>query len=108
MKFAELIATMSATAVAVMALVGGAVRYVLLPWLRDHLVGPLLSRLDTLAGRLEGLASDLRVASTMYEGHIELSGDDRARLWDAVNELRETSRPRHRRRRRQPREETRT
>lgn len=97
---AELVATVTATAVSVMVLIGAAVRYALLPWLRDHLIGPLLARLDTLANRLESLASDMRVASTMYEGHIELSGEDRARLWEAVHELREASKPRHRRRRR--------
>lgn len=95
---AELLAAISATAVGVMALVGAAVRFALLPWLRDHLVGPLLSRLDTLAVRLEALAGDMRVASSMYEGHIELSGEDRARLWEAVTELRDMMPPRHRRR----------
>ena len=100
---AELAAAMSGTAVGVMALVGAAVRYALLPWLKDHLVGPLLERLDTLAQRLEGLSGDMRVASSMYENHIEVSGEDRARLWDAIHELREASRPRHRRLRREDR-----
>ena len=97
MSIPELLATVSATAVSVMVLVGAAVRYALLPWLRDHLIGPLLGRLDTLATRLEGLSGDMRVASSMYESHIEVSGEDRARLWDAIAELRDASRPRHRR-----------
>lgn len=104
---AELLAAVGATAVAVMALVGAAVRYALLPWLREHLIGPLLSRLDTLAQRLEGLAGDMTVATRMYEGHIELSGEDRARLWDAIAELRDASPARHRRRRRFTRREDR-
>lgn len=95
---AELLAAVSATAVGVMALVGAAVRYALLPWLRDHLVGPLLARLDTLSTRLEGITGDMRVATRMYEGHIELSGEDRARLWEAITELRDMMPPRHRRR----------
>lgn len=102
---AELLAAVGATAVAVMALVGAAVRYALLPWLKEHLVGPLLARLDTLAARLEGLSGDMRVASSMYEAHIEVSGEDRARLWDAIHELREAARPRHRRTRRTTRRE---
>jgi hypothetical protein len=104
---AELLAAISATAVGVMALVGAAVRFALLPWLRDHLVGPLLDRLDTLAERLEGLNGDMRVATRMYEGHIELSGEDRARLWDAIAELRDAANPRHRRTRRTRREDRR-
>lgn len=104
---AELLAAASATAVAVLGLVGAAVRYALLPWLKEHLVGPLLQRLDTLAVRLEGLAGDMRVASSMYEGHIELSGEDRARLWEAITDLRAQVPSRHRRLRRVRREDPR-
>lgn len=86
---AELVGAMSTAALAVLGIIGLAVRFVLLPWLREHLVGPLLARLDTLSG-------DLRVASRMYEGHIEASGNDRANLWAAVNELRDALSPRRR------------
>jgi hypothetical protein len=94
---AELMAAMSATAVAVVGLLGAAVRYVLYPWLKDHLVTPLLERLDTLANRLEATSRDVSVAARMFEGHIEASGEDRAHLWDAVEDLR---RPLPRRKRR--------
>jgi hypothetical protein len=93
---ANLAAAVATTATGVMVLIGVAVRFVLFPWLREHLVGPLLGRLDTLSNRLEQLAGDLRVASTMYEGHIELSGEDRANLWAAVREIRALMPRRHR------------
>lgn len=94
---AELMAAGATTAVAVVGLIGLAVRFVLYPWLREHLVTPLLDRLDTLATRLENTSRDVSVAARMFEGHIEASGEDRGRLWDAVDELRRTL-PRRRRR----------
>lgn len=66
-------------------LAGMLVRFVLLPWLRDHMVAPLLDQLEALAG-------DLRVAAYMFEGHITHSEQDRARLWAAVDELRKDHR----------------
>jgi hypothetical protein len=103
---AELLGATATAALAVLALVGLAVRYVLLPWLREHLITPLLQRLDAIAKRVEGVTSDLKVASGMYEGHITRSSDEWARLWDAIHELRDqvtaTQARRRRRHRHQP------
>lgn len=88
MKLAEAIAQVSGAILAVSAVMGLGVRWVLFPWLRDHLATPLLERLDLLAGRLEGLASDLSVASRMYDGHIEHSAQEAGRIWHAIHELR--------------------
>lgn len=85
---AELLAAITATATGVMLLIGLGVRYVLLPWLREHLIGPLLGKLETIADRVEGVTRDLSVAANMFEGHITASGEDRGRLWDAITELR--------------------
>lgn len=104
----ELLAATVATLATVLALLGLAVRYVLFPWLQEHLSGPLLERLDTLAHRLEAVASDVVVAARMYEGHITHSERDRAALWDAVTDLRNMITPRHRRGRRPRREDNRS
>jgi hypothetical protein len=85
---AELMAAVATTATAVLVLIGLAVRMVLYPWLKEHLVTPLLTRLDTLSRALENTSRDVSVAARMFEGHIEASGEDRGRLWDAVEELR--------------------
>lgn len=94
---AELLAAAAATLTCLVLVVGIGVRMMLYPWLREHLVGPLLERLDTLASRLENTSRDVSVAAQMFEGHIEASGEDRTRLWDAVDELRRHLPRRHRR-----------
>jgi hypothetical protein len=93
---AELMAAVATTATAVLVLIGLAVRLVLYPWLKEHLVTPLLTRLDTLSSALENTSRDVSVAARMFEGHIEASGEDRGRLWDAVEELRRYLPRRHR------------
>lgn len=98
MRLVEAIATAAAALVGVFTLLGLGVRWVLFPWLRDHLATPLLERLDLLAGRLEGLAGDLSVASRMYEGHIKHSDKEATAIWNAIHQLRESI-PRHRLRR---------
>jgi hypothetical protein len=102
---AELLGATASAALTVLVLVGLAVRYVLLPWLREHLITPLLQRLDAIAQRVEGVTSDLKVASGMYEGHITRSAEEWGRLWDAIHELRDqltTTRRRRRRAHHQP------
>lgn len=94
---AELLAAVAATVTCLVLLLGIGVRLVLYPWLREHLVTPLLERLDTLATRLEHTSRDVSVAARMFEGHIDASGEDRSRLWDAVEELRRYLPRRHRR-----------
>lgn len=97
---AQFIAAVLATVATLTALSGLAVRYVLFPYLSERLVGPVLERLEALAHRIEGLASDVVVGARMYEGHITASERDRSALWDAVAELRDRTTPRHRRTRR--------
>jgi len=100
---ADLVAAVTTTACSVMVLVGLAVRFVLFPWLKEHLIGPLLERLDSLTGSVEAVTSkvgevtkDLGVASTMFEGHIERSGDEWGRMWAAIAHLQSLLPRRHR------------
>lgn len=93
---AELLAAVTTTACSVMVLVGLAVRFVLFPWLKDHLIGPLLARLDSITASVESVTEkvgdvtrDLGIASTMFEGHIERSGDEWGRMWAAITHLQE-------------------
>lgn len=83
----ELVAAMTTAGLGVFAMVGLAVRYVLLPWLERVLVMPLLARLDTLSTDLTLLAADTKVAAAMYEGHIERSSAEWGRLWAAIRVL---------------------
>lgn len=100
---AELLAAVTTTATGVMVLVGLAVRFVLFPWLREHLIGPLIASLDAIARKVEELAkrlsdvtSDIDVASSMFEGHIERSGDEWGRMWAAIEHLQQHLPKRHR------------
>ena len=90
-----------------LGLLGLAVRYVLVPWLKEHVITPvketnhqvtvnkhvsnpptLLDKIDRVSRDVADVQTDVRAASTMFEGHIELSADDRRRLWEAVEDLR--------------------
>lgn len=95
---AELVGATATSALAVLGLIGLAVRFVLFPWLREHLVGPVLERLDAMGRQVERTTNDITVAARMFDGHIDRSADDRSRLWQAVEELRAAI-PRHRRHR---------
>lgn len=107
----ELIGAVLGAILATCALIGLGVRYVLLPWLREHLVQPvmetnrqitrnghtsnpptMLDQLHTISRKVDDSATkgDLRAASRMFEGHITRSEADRGNLWDAVDELRRT------------------
>lgn len=92
---AELVAAMTTAALGALGIVAMAVRFVLLPWLRDHLVAPLLCRLDTLSADMVRLSSDTKVAAIMYEGHIEASTAELARLWGAIRSLEHHNREGH-------------
>lgn len=63
-------------------------RYVALPYLKTHLVDPVLDRMDTMHARDNDLESANRIAAYMFEGHMTASAEDRGHLWDAVAELR--------------------
>lgn len=82
-----MVAALGAAVLAALALVGYGCRYVLLPWLRDHLVAPLLQRLDQLSQDMTELAGDTKVAAAMYDGHIERSSAEWGRLWAAIRDL---------------------
>lgn len=99
-QLAELATAVVGVMIGLVTLLGLGVRYVLFPYLADKLVAPILDRLDALAHRMEGLASDVVVGARMYEGHISASERDRSALWEAVTELRDRTTPRHRRTRR--------
>lgn len=83
----ELVAAMTTAGLGVLGMVGLAVRFVLLPWLRDHLITPLLGRLDTLSHDMTQLAADTKVAAAMYDGHIERSSAEWGRIWAAIRAL---------------------
>lgn len=80
-------AAMATAALGVLGIVGLGVRFVLLPWLKEHLVTPLLQRLDTLSGDMTRLSADTKVAALMYEGHIENSSAEWGRIWAAIRQL---------------------
>lgn len=84
---AELVAAMTTAGLGVLGMVGLAVRFVLLPWLRDHLITPLLARLDTLSQDMTRLSADTKVAAAMYDGHIERSSAEWGRIWQAIHAL---------------------
>lgn len=90
----ELLAAMTTAGLGVFGMVGLAVRYVLLPWLDERLVKPLLARLDTLSADMTRLSGDTKVAAAMYDGHIERSSAEWGRLWAAIRELQRTTRTR--------------
>lgn len=83
----ELLAGMTTAALAVFTMVGLAVRFVLLPWLDERLIKPLLARLDTLSADMTRLSADTKVAAAMYDGHIERSSAEWGRIWAAIRVL---------------------
>ena len=84
---AELLAAMSTAGTGALVMVGLAVRFVLLPWLKQHLVDPLLERLDTLSDDMVRISADTKVAAAMYDGHIERSSAEWGRIWAAIRAL---------------------
>ena len=87
-------------------LAGLAVRFILMPWLREHLVTPvketqhqvtvnghvsrdptLLDKVDSLGNDLAATQEDLRAAARMFEGHIDRSAGEWGRLWSAIHAL---------------------
>lgn len=88
-------------------LLGLAVRMILVPWLKEHVINPvketnhqvtvnkhisdpptLLDKVDRVQNNLDRVEADVRSAAQMFEGHIELSADDRRQLWEAIDQLR--------------------
>lgn len=81
---------------------------VLLPWLKRELVAPVketnhqvtvnrhVSPEPTLLDKVDNLQKDITTAAHMFEGHIERSGSEWNRLWRAIHEIDERTRPAHR------------
>lgn len=108
MKDAVTITVGVLTAITLMCgLIGLATRYVLVPWMKEHVIGPvketnhqvtvnkhisdpptLLDKIDHVQHDVTQARTDIATASTMFEGHIDLSAEDRRRLWEAIEELR--------------------
>lgn len=87
------------TLTALLVLTGLAVRFVLLPWLRDHLVDPVQqthqqvsangrdTEPPTLPDRLADLQSDVSVLTRLLDTHVEWSTEEHDRLDKALEEL---------------------
>jgi hypothetical protein len=97
--------------IALCTLAGFATRFVLVPWLREHLVTPLketkhqvtinghvsreptlLDKIDSLQNAVDDTQADLRTAAKMFDGHIERSAGEWGRMWDAIHHLENTAR----------------
>ena len=84
----------------IFGLLGVAVRLVLVPWLKEHVIAPVketnhqvtvnkhTSDPPTLLDKVDKVQADVRAAARMFEGHIDLSADDRKQLWQAIDDLR--------------------
>lgn len=88
MTILEAVGTLVAVLLGAAALTALFVRVVALPYLKEHLIGPVLERLDRLALKDSELETGYRLAAGMFEGHITHSETDRGRLWEAIGDLR--------------------
>jgi hypothetical protein len=87
-------------------LVGLAVRYALLPWLREHLVIPVnqvkkqvtenhhANETPTIPDRIDDVAvqvfdASLQIASLarMFDGHLEQAAEESRNVWRAIDRL---------------------
>ena len=84
----EVVGTVVGTLVGLTALTGGLLHVVALPYLREHLIEPLLERLDAMHARDGDLETANRIAALMFEGHMTHSESDRGHLWAAIGDLR--------------------
>lgn len=65
--------------IGLLTLAGLAVRYVLFPWLKEHLADPAADIRD-----------DIRAMARAYDGHLEWSQNEVDRIWKAIDALAET------------------
>lgn len=82
-----------------LGLIGAATRYVLLPWLREHLVNPVrqvekqvtqnhhANDPPTILDRIDDVSVQLMALARMFDGHLEWSEDEVQRLWRAIDSL---------------------
>jgi hypothetical protein len=106
---ADLILACIGITIGLCTLVGLAARFVLMPWLREHLVTPIketkhqvtvnghvsreptfLDKVDSLANAVDDVQANQRTAARMFEGHIDRSGREWGRLWSAIHQLEDT------------------
>lgn len=83
----ELASTVVGTLVGMGILGGLFVHLVALPYLQDHLIAPLLERLEAMQEKDSENATAWRLAAGMFEGHMTASEQDRSHLWSAVHDL---------------------
>lgn len=88
MSLLEAVGSVAGTLVATTLLGGLFLRYGLLPYLRDHLIAPVLQRLDAMHDKDAELEVSYRLAGLMFDGHMAASEEDRRHIWEAVTELR--------------------
>ncbi len=88
----ELITWILGTTISLSIVIGLAVKFVLMPYLRDHLVTPMkqvekqvsenhhsnkvptvLDRIDDVQQAVDDMRSEIKTMATMYEGHIQWS-----------------------------------
>lgn len=72
-----------ALAIGLLTLIGFVVRYVLLPYFKEHVAGPA-------AEALNEIRDDIRAMARAYDGHLEWSQGEVDRIWRAVDALTET------------------
>lgn len=96
----DLITWTIATILGVSAVLGLAVRWVLMPYLREHLIAPVkatarqvnvnghTSDPPTLLDKVDKIEVNQRVMSQMWEGHLAWSEDETSRLWHEIRHLR--------------------
>ena len=84
----ELIGAVAGSVLGIAAIGALFVRLVALPYLKEHLIGPLLHQLSDMQAKDAELAVAYRVAAAMFEGHMHSSEDDRRHIWEAINDLR--------------------
>ncbi len=109
-----ILAAATTAALGVLALIGLVVRFVLLPYLREHLIVPVkdthkqvtenhhtnerptvLDRIDDVSNQVRENTAETRAArgearalARMFDGHLEWSQNEVDALWKALNEQR--------------------
>lgn len=108
--------TLTVGALTALTLTGGllaaAGKLVLLPWLKEHLIGPLQQNTTqveevhrqvtvnrhespepTLLDKIDTVQKNQHAAAQMFEGHIEWSSEESARIWQAIDHLKNRNPP---------------
>lgn len=108
MNFLGILAAASTAALGVLTILGLVVRFVLLPYLREHLVQPVqethkqvtenhhsndrptvLDRIDDVSGQVAENTRETRALARMFDGHLDWSQHEVDRLWTALQAQRD-------------------